>query len=323
MTDVVSRRERYLRAFPVMLFSIVMGMAGLVIVYEKATFLFGVPPLAWQVLMAITLTIFAVVLVSYVLKATAFPDAVREEAHHPVKINFLATLPISFLLVSIALVNEVNPVLAFLFWWVGMAGQLLTILYVFPRWIRHAFQIEHLNPAWFIPIVGTILVPVVGVDAAPLFVSVFFFSVGVFFWAVFFTIILYRLIFHVPPVERFVPTLFILIAPPAVGLIAYFRITGEVDLPGYGLYSLALFFLLLLLTMARHFRMQRFYLSSWAYSFPLDAFAIASMLLFEVTREPLFAVLSVIGMVLATAVIGFVGWATIRQAMAGTLFDEN
>lgn len=323
MVATGSRFERYLKTFPVMLFAIVMGLAGLVIVYEKATFLFDVPSVVWLSLLLLTSALFGVILVSYVLKAARFPEAVAEEARHPVKVNFLSTIPISFLLVSIVFFNEVNPFLAFSFWWVGMLGQLAAVLFVFPRWIRHAFRIEHLNPAWFIPIVGTILVPVVGVDAAPLFVSVFFFSVGAFFWVVFISIVMYRLIFHEPPAERFVPTLFILIAPPAVGLIAYFRITGVVDLPGYGLYSLGLFFLMVLLTMVRHFRLSRFYISWWAYTFPLDAFTISSMLLYEVTREPLFAVLSIVGMTLATLVVGVVGWATVRQAMAGTLFDEN
>jgi len=315
--------EHYLRPFPLILFAVVMGLTGLVIAFEKASFLFGVPALVWQGLLGLVSLLFVVALGSYLMKVARYPEAAREEARHPVKVNFLATIPISFLLLAIALLNEFNPLLAFAFWWIGSIGQLITLLYILPRWIRHPFQIGHLNPAWFIPIVGTILVPVVGVEAAPLFFSVFFFSVGLFFWVLMSALVFYRLIFHEPPAERFVPTLFILLAPPAVGMISYFRITGTLDFLAYGMYSLALFFLLMLLSMARHFRLRRFYLSWWAYTFPLDAFAIASMLLFEVGREPVFAVLSWFGLVLATGVVGLAGWATVREALRGTLFHED
>lgn len=317
-----SLAERYLEPFPVMLFAVVMGLAGLVVVYEKASFLFGVPDILWMGLMALTVLVFTVVSVSYALKVAHFPEAVLAEARHPVKSSFLSTIPISLLLVSITLFNEVNPFLAFALWWVGVIGQLAGLLYVFPRWIRNAHRIEHLNPAWFIPIVGTILIPVVGVDAGSNFINLFFFSVGMFLWVVFLPIIIYRLIFHDPPAERFLPTLFILIAPPAVGLIAYFRITSVLDMAGYMLYSLALFFALVLFAMARHLKPSRFYISWWAYTFPLDALTIASMLIFEVTREPLFRILSIVFMLLATAVVGGVGVATVRKALAHELFEE-
>jgi len=50
--------------------------------------------------------------------------------------------------------------------------------------------------------------------------SWFFFSVGLIMWAVMFTIIMNRIIFHNPLPQKLMPTLFILIAPPAVALIS-------------------------------------------------------------------------------------------------------
>jgi len=154
-------------------------------------------------------------------------------------------------------------------------------------------------------------------------VPIFFFAVGMFFWLVFFTIVLYRLIFHAPLQKKFVPTLFIFIAPPAVALIAYFRISGDVDLFAYVLYSLALFFLIVLLSMGRHFHMPRFFISWWAYTFPLAAFTIASMLLYEVTRESAFELLSIGGLALATLVIGYISFVTLQQAWRRTLLVED
>ena len=66
------------------------------------------------------------------------------------------------------------------------------------------------------------------------------------------TIIFYRVLFHHPIDERLMPTLFILIAPPAVGFIAYTRLTGgELDTFARVLYYSGLFLTLLLFTPGR------------------------------------------------------------------------
>ena len=315
--------NRIIKPFPITLFSIVMGLSGLVTVYEKVAFLFEAPPIIYEVLLGITSALLAIIFGLYALKVALYTDEVKAELYHPIKINFFSAIPISFLLISISWYNEVNPLIGIVLWYAAAPVQLLMLLFTFGRWIRHDHSLAHANPAWFIPIVGTILIPVVGVDIAPLFVSIFFFSIGLFFWIIFFTIILYRLIFHDTLQTKFIPTLFIFIAPPAVGLISYVRLTGQLDLFGYVLYSLALFLVLLLLSMAPHFKMPKFFISWWAYTFPLDAAALSSMLLYELTREPLFAVISVITVTLATLVIAYISWATLKQLVAGQLLVED
>jgi tellurite resistance protein len=113
--------------------------------------------------------------------------------------------------------------------------------------------------------------------------SWFFFSIGMVFWLTLLTIIFYRVLFHRPIPDKLMPTLFILIAPPAVGFIAYLKLTGALDSFARTLYFVALFFTLLLLTQLGRFAKLRFYLSWWAYSFPLAAVTIASLLMSEQT----------------------------------------
>lgn len=97
------------------------------------------------------------------------------------------------------------------------------------RWITKNYEIIHSNPAWFLPVVGNIIVPIFGVDVAHKEISWLFFSVGLSFWLLLFTIIVYRIIFHHQLAEKFIPTLFILIAPPAIGFVLLRRIAGEID----------------------------------------------------------------------------------------------
>jgi tellurite resistance protein len=168
---------------------------------------------------------------------------------------------------------------------------------------RTEFEIVHLNPAWFIPVVGNILVPIAGVSHAPAEVSWFFFSIGLLFWPVLLTIIFYRVIFHGSLPDRLLPTLFILIAPPAVGFLSYVRLTGGLDMLALLFYYSALFFTLLLLAQLAWFARLKFFLSWWAYSFPLAAITVATFVMYEQSGKLLFARLASILLGVATVVI--------------------
>lgn len=67
-------------------------------------------------------------------------------------------------------------------------------------------------------IVGSIIIPIAGVKHGFVELSWFFFSVGLIFWLILLVIVLYRMFFHAPIAEKLMPTLFILFAPPAIGL---------------------------------------------------------------------------------------------------------
>ncbi len=312
----------WLQRFPIMMFSIVMGLSGLVIVYEKVSFLFGLSPVPQILLLVFTGALFLLLAGIFSVKLVRYPDSVIAEFRHPVKVSFFSAIPISILLLSIALYNDLSPLLGIVLWYIGVPVLTVMLLFVFSRWIRLDFDIIHANPAWFIPIVGTILVPVVGVDVAPRLVSVAYFGIGFFFWISFFAIKFYRIVFHKQMAQRFVPTLFIFMAPPAVGFVAYFRITGTLDMFGYELYGITLFFFALFVAMFRHFVMPKFFISWWAFTFPLDAVAIATLLIYEVTRSPAFMVLSVFFTVVATLAVGAISLTTLAQFKSGALLDE-
>lgn len=270
-----------LKNFPVSWFSIVMGMAGFTIAWAKTEQLFslGVHVSPW--LLGLTVVIAVVLGALYVAKLARYPGEVAAEVRHPVKLAFVPTLSISLILLSIATLHAA-PQASFWLWSVGTVAHLVLTLYVLSSWTHHdKYEIQHLNPAWFIPVVGNILVPIAGVHHAPAIVSWFFFSAGLFFWPVLTAILFNRLIFHATLPARMVPTLFIFIAPPAVGFISYLNLVGGVDAFALILYCVGLFFTLLLATQITYFSKLQFFLSWWAYSFPIAAITIATLALAE------------------------------------------
>lgn len=269
--------ESRLRHFPIAFFAMVMGLAGLTIAWKRAEVVFQ-PWFAVSCgLELASVLAFLLVAVGYGLKIGTHPAEVAKELRHPVKINFFPTFSIGLLLLAVVLVER-HFLAARVLWIAGASAHLVFTLYVMNAWIhRSNIEIGHVNPAWFIPVVGNVLVPIAGVRFAHPEVSWFFFSVGIVFWLVLLTIVMHRLFFHAPLPERLQPTLFILAAPPAVAFLAYVALTGAVDAFARMLYYTSVALTLLLATNALRFLRAKFFLSAWAYSFPLAAVTVATL----------------------------------------------
>lgn len=292
-----------LENMPVAFFSIVMGLAGLAIASVKAEAAFGLPvaiSLGFAILAAVALLVIALL---YLAKCARHPDAVLHEFNHPVKLHFFPTVSISLILLSIVALHYSTELASVLFA-IGVPLHLAFTLAVLHYWFnRDHFETVHLNPAWFIPIVGNVLVPISGVGLGFIEVSWFYFSIGIVFWVVLFSIITNRVMFHHPLPERLAPTLFILIAPPAVGFLSYVRLTGAVDPFARVLFYFALFMTLFLLVQVPRLVRMRFFLSWWAYSFPLAAMTVATWVMHEQTGQAGFMHLATAFSVLLTLVI--------------------
>ena len=266
--------------FPIPLFATAMGSSGLAIAWQQAGAVLGLPAQIGLVLQWWALALFVAIALGYLAKLVRHPDAVRHEFAHPVRLNFFPAISISLLLLATAFAATL-PGFARGMWMVGAALHLGFTLIVMSSWIHHTrYDIKHANPAWFIPVVGNVIVPVAGIGFAPAGVSWFFFSIGLVFWMVLLTIVMYRLFFHEPLPERLTPTLFILIAPPAVAFVAWLKLNGgQIDAFAQILYNVALFLTLLLAANALRFFRLPFFLSTWAYSFPLAAITIATLIM--------------------------------------------
>ncbi len=316
-------KRRTLEFMPIQLFAIIMGLSGFAIMFAKAYHLLGVPYWIYMTILVVDTVLFLVIFTAYMFKLLLFTEAVKKEFYHPIKSSFMAAISISFLLLSIAF-YDYAPTLSILLWYIGTPLQIVFTLIIIRYWIHNDLQVIHSNPAWFIPIVGNVLVPIIGVEAAPMFVSLFFFSVGMFFWLVLFTMMMYRIVFHHPLAKKLVPTFFIFIAPPAVGFVSYFRITnGSIDMFSMFLYGVALFTLILLLFMVRMYDTKEFFISWWAYTFPLAAITIATLMMHMAFDNSFTYGLSVGLILLTTVVVGFVTLKTLQACRAQKICIEE
>jgi len=289
--------------FPITLFASVMGLSGLALGWKKATHVLSLSFSLHQVFAVLATLVFILLSLIYALKFIRYRDEVIAEFVHPVKSNFFPAISISLVLLA-ALVLDISVSLAGVLFTLGAVLHFSLTLRIFSRWVfTDDHQNHHLTPAWLIPAVGNALMPVVAVPLGLYELAWFFFSIGIVFWMVLFTMLMHRLIFLDPIPLKLAPTLFIMIAPPAVAFLSYLHLNSYMDNFAQVLYGLALFLALFLLIQVHRFRRVPFLMSWWAYSFPLAVISIASLEYFQQTQyRPVFWI-AICLLALATVVV--------------------
>lgn len=316
MSEVLARENSRVKFFPIMMYAMVMGMSGLTMMYQKAALWLGVSDMIGSGLMIVSTVLFVVISLIYLGKYIKYTPMVQKEFSHPIRLNFFAAISISMLMLAI-IYKEVNVNVASIFWYAGAVLHFYLTMHTISFWINNNQELDHSNPAWFIPVVGNVLVPIGGVGFASQGVLMYFFSCGIFFWVILFAILLNRIIFHHQLAVKFMPTLFILIAPPAVGFIAYYKMFAVIDVFATMLFNLALFFTLLVAFMYKNFIKIKFFISWWAFVFPLAAMSISAMLMYHETKDSMLLALSYVMVAVTTVVITIVLYQTVSHMLKG------
>ncbi|MBN2695304.1 SLAC1 anion channel family protein [bacterium] len=259
-----------IKYFPISFFAAILGLSGVSIATEK----FGIHS---KIPFLIVFSIFSIFLFLYLLKAILYFDEVKADFKHPIKLYFFSAITISFLLLSIVSLDH-YLFLSKTLWFFGIISHFLIFIITLSEWLKRDLKISSITPAWFIPAVGNIVVPIAGVKHAHPEISWFFFSIGLFFWIILTIVLLFRLFFDSDLPKKLQPTYFILIAPPAIGFLSLSRLTKDALIFKTILYYIALFLTIFLFTKLYRFLKSPFYLSWWAYTFPISAITISTFL---------------------------------------------
>lgn len=279
-----------LKNFSISFLAITLGLAGFALAFQKMTGEFNFNSNLSLIILYVSLVVVALIFGIYIIKLIRYPNEVKKELNHPIKLNFFPIVAKVSLIVSIIFLN-LNLVFSKYAWYFGVLVQLIFTLVIMSVWIRHKkFKMDHINPSWFIPIVGSLIIPIAGIVHATAELSWFFFSIGLIWWLVLFVIVINRMIFHNPIQDKLIPTLFILFAPPAIGFISYVKLVGEITPFAKILYYFALFMFILIMCQIKLFTKIKFYLSWWAYSFPIVALNVATIFMYTLTGLIFFKV---------------------------------
>lgn len=256
-------------------------------------------------LLSLIFAIFAVVAfvslgVAYSVKAITNFENCKQEFISPITRPFFGTICISLLLLPFALQRLGIPeTISLIVWILGAILMFLFSVHIVQFWICHKFELAHITPAWIIPVVGLLDLPLAlpifsHIQTLPdlgFFITIFCMAVGFSFTIVLCTLIFARIVFFAKLPDKLMPTLVVLLAPFGAGVsthavfVSMQALMMKLDSPifamdsmPYILFLLGLFLLLALLPQIVQARKCcPFRISWWAISFPLAAMCIASI----------------------------------------------
>lgn len=303
-------------------FATVMGLAGLALAWAAALPNMG-PAAEWMArgIGAVAALLFLVLLALFSRRGQLYPEALNADLLHPVRHAFIATLPVSLILLATlgTALFGASVVWASL-WLIACLLQFAVTVWVLSRWWRGnnigGFQWPGITPVLIIPVVGNVLAPLAGITLGQHEWAAVQFGVGAFLWPLVMALIFARIGVQGLWPDRLLPTGFITVAPPAVIGLALLRFEAAPPW-AQGCWGIALFFLLWAAQVLRPMLAQPFSMAWWALSFPLAAFAALTLRLAP-TGQP-FAFLAMPVLALATLVIAALCLWTVRGLQKGTL----
>ncbi|KLK91655.1 C4-dicarboxylate ABC transporter [Microvirga vignae] len=262
---------------PVNLFASVMGLAGLSLAWREAYRAFGLDLRLGEAAGWIAVSVFVILAVAYAAKFIRHRAAFQAEYSHPVMSNFFATIAIGLLLLSAFL----SPYSTHLGQAVWLAGTLLTAALAYAvaqRFLSVQQNAEHTLPPLLIPGVATLDIAVTGASMPfgwAYEVNMFAFAVGSVLALVLVVLIFGRLRHQEPLPLAMRPSLMVLVAPFAVGFLAYTNLTGRYDMIASMLFYFGLF--MFVVVSPKVFRRDvPFGITWWAISFPMAALSTAA-----------------------------------------------
>lgn len=219
---------------------------------------------------------------------------------HPIVSSFYATFAIGMLVLGADFITIGKNMTAGIIFWA--AGTIFTIIFgilvPYIMFVGSRVKIEHINPGWFIPPVGFIVIPVVGSLILPyysgiisqllIFINYFSWSTGFFLYIALLAICIYRFILHEPLPGGLAPTVWINLGPIGVGVVTLINLINNsafvlVKEPFYVLafllWGFGIWWVIIgIMTISRYFKKSNlpYGLSWWAFTFPLGAYVAAT-----------------------------------------------
>ncbi len=306
-------------------FSLVMGISGLALAWRSAAPVLGELATGVALVLALlALLVFVVLAAASLLRWQRYPQALADDLQHPVRHAFVATVPVSLLLLATAghALGISSPTVSVV-WWAGSLLQLWATVWVLGRWLLPVASGTATSGLWpgitpvlFIPVVGNVLAPLAGLELGHTSWAAAQFGIGLVFWPVVWTLLLVRRFSHSALPERLLPTWFITVAPPAVIGLALLQFQAPAWL-AHACWGVALFAVLWAGTQLTRTISQPFGLPFWGLSFPFAAFATLSLKLAVLTQTGQTA--GVVLLAVASLIVLGLGFATVRGLRNGSL----
>jgi tellurite resistance protein len=279
--DQVATGRTAITRIPLNTFAIALSLTGLAEAWSDAGAVLGLPVPLTEAFWILAAIVAVWMVVAHIVRGTRSEETLASQLTHPAQGPVAAILPLIGMLFGINLHS---------FWPVGGTVLIVAAIvaaglfsaWILAFWMRGELALDSVHGAYFLPGVAASLLAggaasVIG--ARPLAIGAF--AVGGLLWVVMFVLVGARLAFRPSLPAPLVPTMTILMAPPAVAGISWFAYDGgRIDIVEQGLLGLAVILVLMQVLLLPRYRKLTFSLGFWSFGFPtafMGAFAIVAI----------------------------------------------
>jgi tellurite resistance protein len=254
--------------------AIPLGLAGLAQVWSVASSALGAPFELGQAFWLIAAIAWIWTLAVHLHRGTRTDQPLSHQLTHFAQGPLAAILPIAAMLIGAGL-HRTFPLAGTVLTLISIAAAAAFAAWILSFWMRGEMPLESVHGGYFLPIsaaglVGALTAAETGLD----WLAVGSFAVGIFFWLVISVFFFLRLALRPAVPAPLIPTLAIMIAPPAVAAAAWFRISG--GQPNHlfeGLSAMTAFMVLIQIMLLPRYRALPFSLGFWSFTFPVASVA--------------------------------------------------
>ncbi len=346
MLNKVNCKCEVLKNFSPSWFASVMGtgIVGITTMFYSSYIPFLKP--VSTVIVYFNIILFFLLLIPWLIRWIFYTSYAIEDLNHPVLSNFYATIGIAMLVLAANFLMILkNPTIAAVFW---IIGTIITLFFaIFTPYLMFKgthIKLDHINPAFFIPPVGLIVIPIAGsfmVNILPqsykeliLIINYISWGSGFFLYISLLAICLYRFILHHPLPEVLAPTIWISLGPIGAGTISFINLINHTSfimnktpffvsalfLWGYGIWWLVLA-ILMTLHYIKNLKLP-YALSWWAFTFPLGAYVGSCRSIYNVLHIKTIDKIGLIVYILLMFLWTITLIKTIIKAYTGELFSK-
>lgn len=259
---------------PLNTLAIPLGLAGLAQVWTVGTSTLGLPSGLGQAFWLTAAISWVWTLAVHVHRGTRTDQQFSHQLMHFAQGPLAALLPIAAMLIGAGLHRTV-PLAGTVLTLISMAAAAAFAAWILSFWMRGEMPLESVHGGYFLPIsaaglVGALTAAETGLD----WLAVGSFAIGIFFWLVISVFFFLRLALRPAMPAPLIPTLAIMIAPPAVASAAWLRISG--GQPNHlfeGLSAMTAFMVLIQIMLLPRYRALPFSLGFWSFTFPVASVA--------------------------------------------------
>ncbi len=252
------------------------------------------------VLFYFNIGLFFILLIPWVLRWIFFKEKALNDLINPITSNFYPTIAISMLVLAADfIVIGQNVKIAMIFWFIGALFTIFfSILVPYIMFKGQHVKIDHINPGWFIPPVGLIVIPIAGSLIIPhvsgmmkelvILINYFGWGAGFFIYLALFAISMYRFILHHPLPNNLAPTIWINLGPIGAGTVALINLIKNSSFItmkepffvfGFLFWGLGVWWVFMAILMTLYYLRKlklTYAMSWWAFIFPLGAYVSAT-----------------------------------------------